>query len=205
MMLAAVYSGAFCRSRRGVAGVAAGLLPAGLRVSYIWWIRYSCSIRPAQLIATRAENVPARRRATSGDKDGATDLNALRPAASRLVSGAAKKRTCTRCGHRGYPAASFPEGRLCWRCLTTALAFTGTCPGCGTDGRVLPSLRDGIRICRDCTDITREFCCLRWLDQPHIRDRKHLRLGMAVVYGLWAIQSISAGQRVAQSGGSVSM
>ncbi len=73
----------------------------------------------------------------------------------------AKKRTCARCGYHGYPAASFPEGHLCWRCLTAALAAAGTCPGCGADGRVLPGLRDGIRICRDCAGITREFCCLR--------------------------------------------
>ena len=34
-------------------------------------------------------------------------------------------------------------------------------PGCGADGRVLSGLRDGIRVCRDCAGITREFCCLR--------------------------------------------
>ncbi len=73
----------------------------------------------------------------------------------------AKKRTCARCGHHGYPAASFPEGHLCWRCLTAALSAAGTCPGCGTGGRLLPGLRDGVRICRDCAGITREFCCLR--------------------------------------------
>ena len=26
---------------------------------------------------------------------------------------------------------------------------------------LLPGLRDGVRICRDCAGITREFCCLR--------------------------------------------
>ncbi|HEY6314210.1 MAG TPA: hypothetical protein VIY52_25905 [Streptosporangiaceae bacterium] len=31
----------------------------------------------------------------------------------------------------------------------------------GAGGRVLPGLRDGARICRDCAGITREFCCLR--------------------------------------------
>lgn len=73
----------------------------------------------------------------------------------------AKKRTRARCGNHAYPAASFPEGHLCWRCLTAALAVAGTCPGCGTGGRLLPGLRDGVRICRDCAGITREFCCLR--------------------------------------------
>jgi integrase len=77
------------------------------------------------------------------------------------VTRPAKKRTCARCGHHGYPAASFPEGHLCWRCLTAALAAAGTCPGCGAGGRLLPGLRDGARICRDCAGITREFCCLR--------------------------------------------
>ena len=73
----------------------------------------------------------------------------------------AKKRTCARCGHHGYPAASFPDGHLCCRCLTAALSAAGTCPGCGTGGRVLPGLRDGVRICRDCAGITRDFSCLR--------------------------------------------
>ncbi|MGH3284940.1 MAG: hypothetical protein ACRDPD_09710, partial [Streptosporangiaceae bacterium] len=77
------------------------------------------------------------------------------------MSNAGKKRTCARCGHHGYPSASFPEGHLCSRCLSAALAVTGTCPGCGTTGRVLPGLRDGIPVCRDCAGITREFCCLR--------------------------------------------
>lgn len=40
-------------------------------------------VTPAQLIATRAENVPARRRAAGGD-DGAADLNGLRPARASL-------------------------------------------------------------------------------------------------------------------------
>jgi hypothetical protein len=46
-------------------------------------------VTPAQLIATRAENVPARRRAaSSGDsKDSVTDLNALRPARAQLRPG----------------------------------------------------------------------------------------------------------------------
>jgi hypothetical protein len=77
------------------------------------------------------------------------------------VTQPAKKRTCARCGHHGYPAASFPEGYLCHRCLTAALAVAGTCPGCGAGGRVLPGLRDGVRICRDCAGITRDFSCLR--------------------------------------------
>ncbi len=77
------------------------------------------------------------------------------------MSQSPKKRTCARCGHYGYPAASFPDGHLCGRCLTAALETAGTCPGCGAEGRVLPGLRDGIRICRECAGITREFCCLQ--------------------------------------------
>jgi len=77
------------------------------------------------------------------------------------MSQAPKKRTCARCGHYGFPSASFPEGHLCSQCLSAALAVTGTCPGCGTAGRVLPGMRDGARICRDCAGITRHFSCLR--------------------------------------------
>lgn len=48
-------------------------------------------VTPAQLIAPRAENVPARRRAASsssgGGKDAVTDLNVLRPARARLRPG----------------------------------------------------------------------------------------------------------------------
>ena len=45
-------------------------------------------VTPAQLIATRAENIPARRRAaSSGGKDSVADLNALRPARARLRPG----------------------------------------------------------------------------------------------------------------------
>ena len=45
-------------------------------------------VTPAQLIATRAENVPARRRAaSSGARTAVTDLNALRPARARLRPG----------------------------------------------------------------------------------------------------------------------
>ncbi len=46
-------------------------------------------VTPDRLIATRAENVPARRRAASGGSagDGVTDLNALPPARARLRPG----------------------------------------------------------------------------------------------------------------------
>ncbi len=46
-------------------------------------------VTPAQLIATRAENVPARRRAasSSGGKDGVADRGALRPARASLPPG----------------------------------------------------------------------------------------------------------------------
>jgi integrase len=77
------------------------------------------------------------------------------------VTQSPKKRTCARCGDYGYPSASFPEGHLCSRCLTAALGVAGTCPGCGAGSRVLPGLRDGVRICRDCAGIARDFSCLR--------------------------------------------
>ena len=47
------------------------------------------AVTPAELIATRAENVPARRRTASGSggNDDVTDLNALRPARAKLRPG----------------------------------------------------------------------------------------------------------------------
>ena len=78
-----------------------------------------------------------------------------------MTASASKKRTCARCGHYGYPAASFPDGHLCYPCLDVALSATGTCPGCGTKDRALPGLRSGVRICRDCAGIARDFSCLR--------------------------------------------
>ena len=41
-------------------------------------------VTPAQLIATRAENITARRRAAGGTGHGVADLNAMRPARARL-------------------------------------------------------------------------------------------------------------------------
>jgi hypothetical protein len=41
-------------------------------------------VTAAQLIATRAENIPARRRAASSGEGQVTDLNALRPARAHL-------------------------------------------------------------------------------------------------------------------------
>ena len=49
---------------------------------------------------------------------------------------------------------------LCHPCLAAALALTGTYPGCGIAGRAQPGQRDGVRICRDCAGITRDFSCL---------------------------------------------
>ena len=76
------------------------------------------------------------------------------------MSSTAKKRACARCGQLRFPSASFPEGHLCWACLNAALQVTGTCPGCGTPGRTLIGLRDGVPACRDCAGITRDFSCL---------------------------------------------
>ena len=77
------------------------------------------------------------------------------------MSRTAVKRTCARCGSCTWPGASFPEGHLCYPCLNAALSAAGTCPGCGAADRVLPGLRDGARVCRDCAGITRDFSCLR--------------------------------------------
>src|SRR5207247_4689455 len=105
---------------------------------------------------------PRRRRRRQGRRDRPERAApGPRQAASRAVTQPARARTRARRGQHGYQAASFPEGYLCHRCRTTALAVAGTCPGCGDGGRVLPGLRDGVRICRDCAGITRDFSCLR--------------------------------------------
>ena len=101
-------------------------------------------VTPAQLIATRAENVPARRRASGGGSGGGeagvTDLNALRPgprqAAPRAVTagrrrsgpapGAGSARLPGRLLPRGVPVRPVPGHGAC--------RAAGTCPGCGTDG-----------------------------------------------------------------------
>jgi DNA-binding Xre family transcriptional regulator len=44
-------------------------------------------VTPAQLIATRAENVPVRHAASGSADDGVTDLSGLRPARARLRPG----------------------------------------------------------------------------------------------------------------------
>ena len=76
---------------RDALGLDEGLDFHSLRRSYV--LAALCDIfgvTPAQLIATRAENVPARRRAASssgGGKDGVADLGALRPARAKLRPG----------------------------------------------------------------------------------------------------------------------
>ena len=50
------------------------------------------------------------------------------------MTGGPIKRTCGRCSRHGYPAAHFPDGYLCGRCLQAALDIRGACPGCGTHG-----------------------------------------------------------------------
>jgi integrase len=87
------------------------------------------------------------------------------------------RRPCARCGNLRHPAASFPEGHLCTRCLNAALAITGTCPGCGSPDRVLPGLRGGIPICRDCAGITRYFCCLHCGTETGMAGRRHRLCG----------------------------
>lgn len=78
------------------------------------------------------------------------------------MTGGPIKRTCGRCSRHGYPAAHFPDGYLCGRCLQAALDIRGACPGCGTT-RALPGRRpaDQAPICCDCAGISRYFTCLR--------------------------------------------
>jgi integrase len=78
-----------------------------------------------------------------------------------MTGGGAVKRDCGRCGRHCYPAAHFPDGFLCGRCLQAALDIRGACPGCATT-RALPGRRprDQAPICCDCAGISRYFTCL---------------------------------------------
>ena len=78
-----------------------------------------------------------------------------------MTGGGAVRRDCGRCGRHCYPAAHFPDGYLCGRCLQAALDIRGACPGCATT-RALPGrrLRDQAPICCDCAGIRRYFTCL---------------------------------------------
>jgi integrase len=87
------------------------------------------------------------------------------------------RRACARCGNLRYPAASFPDGHVCTRCLNAALAITGTCPGCGSPDRVLPGLRAGVPVCRDCAGITRHFSCLHCGTETGMAGRRHRLCG----------------------------
>ena len=106
-------------------------------------------VTPAQLIATRAENIPARRRAASGSggRGGRHRPERAaagpRPAAPRVVTPAPEEADLrpVRATAPGQPLRSL-TGTCAIPCLDVALSAAGTCPGCGTAGRVLPGLRE---------------------------------------------------------------
>lgn len=71
--------------------------------------------------------------------------------------------TCARCGRAaGRTRATWPEGRICGPCFTTATRTHGSCPDCGQH-RLLPgppSAAGGPR-CAPCADILHDFHCSR--------------------------------------------
>lgn len=71
--------------------------------------------------------------------------------------------TCARCGRAaGKTRATWPEGKICGPCFTTATRTHGTCPDCGQH-RLLPgppSAAGGPR-CAPCADILHDFHCSR--------------------------------------------
>jgi hypothetical protein len=71
--------------------------------------------------------------------------------------------TCARCGRNaGRTRATWPEGRICGPCFTTATRTHGTCPDCGKD-RLLPGppeTSEGPR-CAPCSGILHDFHCSR--------------------------------------------
>jgi len=71
--------------------------------------------------------------------------------------------TCARCGRNaGRTRATWPEGRICGPCFTTATRTHGTCPDCGQH-RLLPgppTAAGGPR-CAPCAGILHDFHCTR--------------------------------------------
>ena len=69
--------------------------------------------------------------------------------------------TCARCGRNaGRTRATWPEGKICGPCFTTATRTHGTCPGCGQH-RLLPGppgISGGPR-CAPCAGILHDFHC----------------------------------------------
>ena len=118
---------------------------------------------PADLIATKADNVAGRRAASAAAN--VTDLAAtVRPKRARVrpepVSPAGMTaeqyqrwhiRDCARGGRRAAKAANWPDGPICRTCFAKATEVRGRCLGCSTDrllpgrprrwGRDLPGLR----------------------------------------------------------------
>lgn len=71
--------------------------------------------------------------------------------------------TCARCGRNvGRTRATWPEGRICGPCFTTATRTHGTCPDCGQN-RLLPGPPEtsGGPRCAPCTGILHDFHCTR--------------------------------------------
>lgn len=71
--------------------------------------------------------------------------------------------TCARCGRAaGRTRATWPEGRICGPCFTTATRTHGTCPDCGQH-RLLPGPQDsnGGPRCAPCAGILHDFHCTR--------------------------------------------
>ncbi|WP_223883939.1 recombinase XerD [Pseudarthrobacter sp. BIM B-2242] len=71
--------------------------------------------------------------------------------------------TCARCGRKaGRTRATWPEGRICGLCFTTATRTHGICPGCSRQ-RLLPgppAAAGGPR-CAPCAGILHNFHCTR--------------------------------------------
>ena len=71
--------------------------------------------------------------------------------------------TCARCGRTtGRTRATWPEGRICGPCFTTATRTHGICPGC-SQHRLLPGrpeTSEGPR-CAPCAGIRHDFHCSR--------------------------------------------
>ncbi|WP_436849691.1 helix-turn-helix domain-containing protein [Streptomyces avermitilis] len=121
----------------------------------------SLDCTPTDLIATSAQNLPARRAA---GEEAPINLAARRPTRVRLTPEEYERwmiRDCARCGRRASKSAEWSDGPIFRTCYERAMRDRGRCPCCDTD-RLLPGRdTDGTPTCRDCAGIVGDFFCDR--------------------------------------------
>jgi hypothetical protein len=82
------------------------------------------------------------------------------------------RKTCVRCGRRGFAAGWWPDGTVCRTCHDRALLVRGICPGCGHH-RILPGLgTEGQPLCTACAGFRTSYRCQRCDQEGKLHARK---------------------------------